>query len=59
MKSLTTYTRHDPDTTSGHKLEVRILYTTFDKEEMDQLEENCRKVIGNGLNQNIKKVREV
>lgn len=59
MKSSTTYRRFDPDTVLGEKLEIKLVYSSFDKAEIDQLEENCKIAIGSGVLSETVKVRDI
>ena len=49
MKVQVKYKRHDPDTLLGEKLEVTYIYSSFDGREVDAMEEQVRKTIGDGL----------
>ena len=49
MKLQVNYKRHLPDTILGEKLEVTYIYSSFDGREVDAMEEQVRKAIGDGL----------
>lgn len=49
MKCFTSYRRVDADTINGEKLIVSTIYTTFDSEEMEKLEESIRNTIKSGV----------
>ena len=49
MKIQVKYKRHLPDTILGEKLEVTYVYSSFDGREVDAMEEQVRKAIGDGL----------
>ena len=38
MKSYTTWKRNKPDTITGESLTITIVYTSFNKEDIDELE---------------------
>lgn len=41
--------RLEPDTVHGEKLEVAIVYSSFDKREIDEMQENIPAAIAAGL----------
>ena len=49
MKCFTSYTRYEPDTVNGHKLVISHIYTTFNQQEMDAWEKECKECIGSGI----------
>ena len=49
MKIIITWHRGNADTVSGEQIEVKALYTSFDKSEIDELQKFCEKVYGDGL----------
>ena len=49
MKSYTTYERLMPDTFSGERIKISTIYSSFNKDEMDDFEETyCKHYIGFG-----------
>ena len=49
MKSLTTFKRLMPTTADGHIIKVTTYYSSFNKEEIDELQEGLTKSIGAGF----------
>lgn len=49
MKTIITWHRGNADTVSGEQIEVKTLYTSFDKSEIDAIQQYCQKVYGDGL----------
>ena len=49
MKSFTTYERLMPTTADGHIIKISTFYSSFNKEEIDELQEHLRIDIGSGL----------
>ena len=49
MKLFTQYKRENPDTILGEKITVIQTYSSFDKDEIDKLEQDFKKHIGDGL----------
>ena len=49
MKCVTTYERLMPDTICGEGIKLTQVYTSFDIQEIDELEENLKKAIGSGV----------
>lgn len=50
MNVSVTYERVDcPNTISGHSIKIITTYSSFDKEEIDRLEEKLRDDIGTGI----------
>lgn len=49
MKQTMTYERLMPTTADGHIIKVSIYYSSFDKEEIDNLQENLSDCIGSGI----------
>lgn len=49
MKIATTYERLMPTTADGHIIKVTTYYSSFDKNEIDNLQEELHKTIGAGL----------
>ena len=56
MKCFTYYERHNPNTVNGETIVVTQIYSSFDKEEMDVLENDLRLSIGDGVNMDFKYV---
>ena len=56
MKCFTSYERHNPNTVNGETIVVTQIYSSFDKEEMDVLENDLRLSIGDGVNMDFKYV---
>jgi len=49
MKLLIQYKRENPDTILGEKIIITQIYSSFDKEEIDKVEQYCKENIGDGL----------
>ena len=49
MKVATTFERLMPTTADGHIIKVTTYYSSFDKLEIDKLQEDLRKTIGAGV----------
>ena len=49
MRIFTQYKRENPDTIHGEKITVIQTYSSFDKNEIDKLEQDFKKYIGDGL----------
>lgn len=49
MKLFTQYKRENPDTIVGEKITITQTYSSFNQEEIDKLEQECKEHIGNGL----------
>ena len=49
MKCFTQYRRELADTVNGEKIIVTTIYSSFDKEEIDNLEEQLKEKIQSGL----------
>ena len=49
MKVTVHYERYDPDTVLGEKIEVRVVYSSMDKKEIDRVEQNLQESIGAGI----------
>lgn len=49
MKCLTQYRRELPDTVNGEKITVTTTYSSFDIEEIDNLERQLREKIQSGI----------
>ena len=49
MKLLTQYKRENPDTILGEKITIIQTYSSFNKDEIDELEQRCKDSIGDGL----------
>ena len=49
MKAFAQYKREEPDTILGEKITIITTYSSFDKEEIDEIEQYCKENIGNGL----------
>jgi len=49
MKLLIRYERENPDTIIGEKLTITHIYSSFNKDEIDEMEQKCKDAIGNGL----------
>ena len=49
MKTIITWHRGDADTVSGEQLVVKTIYTSFDKTEIDAVQQYCEKVYGDGF----------
>ena len=49
MKCYATWRREKPDTTSGEKIIMTQVFTSFDKQEIDKLEETLKETIKSGI----------
>lgn len=49
MKVTTTYERLMPTTADGHIIKVTTYYSSYDKNEIDKLQEDLRNTIGAGV----------
>ncbi len=49
MKVSTTFERLMPTTTDGHIIKISTCYSSFDKNEIDKLQEDLRNTIGTGI----------
>ena len=49
MKVATTFERLMPTTADGHILKITTYYSSFDKAEIDKLQEDLRDAIGSGI----------
>lgn len=49
MKAIITYERLLPTTADGELIKVTTLYSSFDKEEIDNLQADLQKSIGAGI----------
>lgn len=49
MKTQITYERLNPDTTNGEAIKVTAIYSSFDKHEIDALEDVYVDKIGSGV----------
>lgn len=49
MKLFTQYKRENPDTILGEKITIIQTYSSFNKDEIDDFERNCKTLIGDGL----------
>lgn len=49
MKATTTFERLNPTTADGDLIKVTTIYSSFDKEEIDNLQADLQKAIGAGL----------
>lgn len=58
MRILTQYKREKPDTISGEKISIIQTYSSFNKEEIDKLEQDCKERIGFGLVAEVKGEQE-
>ena len=56
MKCFTSYARYNPNTVRGETIVVTQVYSSFDKKEMDILENDLRLSIGDGVNMDFKYV---
>ena len=56
MKCFTSYERHNPNTVNGETIVVTQVYSSFDKKEMDVLENDLRLSIGDGVKMEFKYV---
>lgn len=56
MKCFTSYERHNPNTVNGETIVVTQVYSSFDKKEMDALENDLRLSIGDGVKMEFKYV---
>ena len=45
MKVVQSWKRNTPDTVTGESITLTVLYSSFDKEEIDELEKNMAKGI--------------
>lgn len=58
MKLLIQYKRENPDTICGEKITIFQTYSSFDKDEIDRLEQECKDNIGVGLVSEVKGEKE-
>lgn len=49
MKIVTTFERLMPTTAEGHIIKINTYYSSFDKAEIDKLQEDLRNTIGAGV----------
>lgn len=56
MKCFTSYERHNPNTVNGETIVVTQVYSSFDKKEIDVLENDLRLSIGDGVKMEFKYV---
>ena len=49
MKATTTFERLNPTTVNGDMIKVTTLYSSFNKEEIDNLQADLQKSIGAGI----------
>ena len=49
MKVATAFERLMPTTTDGHIIKITTYYSSFDKSEIDKLQEDLRNTIGAGI----------
>ena len=49
MKATTTFERLIPTTADGELIKVTTIYSSFDKEEIDNLQADLQKAIGAGI----------
>jgi hypothetical protein len=49
MKQTMTYKRLNPTTVNGDIIQVSIVFSSFDTEEIDKLEKSLKDYIGSGL----------
>ncbi len=49
MKLFTQYRRENPDTVFGEKITIIQTYSSFNRDEIDKLEQDCKEHIGDGL----------
>ena len=49
MKYAKIYRRNKPDTVNGESITVSVVYSSYDKTEIDKLESMFREQIGSGL----------
>lgn len=49
MNSITIYEVLKPTTTAGYSVKISTIYSSHNKEEIDQLVKACREEIGSGL----------
>ena len=49
--------RLEPDTVHGEKLEVTIVYSSFDVKEIDEMQENISAAIAAGLSEESEEIR--
>ena len=49
MKCQITWRRLNPDTVNGYQLEVRSMYYSYDKREIDLLEKDMMRIIPSGI----------
>lgn len=54
MKVTTTFSRLSPDTIRGEKVAILIVYSSQNKEEIDELEQSLWQTIGNGTISEVK-----
>lgn len=49
MKVTITFSRLNPDTIQGEKVAILTVYSSQNKEEIDELEQSLRQTIGSGV----------
>lgn len=49
MNCTISWKRLKPDTISGEKIEVKMVYSSMMPEEIDKMEEYCKQNIGSGI----------
>ena len=49
MKVTTTFSRLSPDTIQGEKVAILTVYSSMNKQEIDELEQSLYQTIGNGV----------
>ena len=59
MRMFTQYKRENPDTILGEKITIIQTYSSFNKDEIDELEQKCKENIGNGIVTETEGIKEV
>lgn len=54
MKVTTTFSRLCPDTIQGEKIAILTVYSSMNKQEIDELEQSLYQIIGNGVISEVK-----
>lgn len=54
MKVTTTFSRLCPDTIQGEKIAILTVYSSMNKQEIDELEQSLYQIIGNGVISGVK-----
>lgn len=59
MRMFTQYKRENPDTILGEKITIIQTYSSFNKDEIDELEQKCKENIGNGIETEMEGIQTV